>query len=414
MIDAVLLHPNDGCLTVARELTRRGVRVHALATPEYAHVTRSRGVRGEVMPDIREHPRAWLDALAGVDDGVLICGSDAASEWVVRHRARIPARLRSFEAPGGAHLDLMDKRTTYRIAAEAGVRAPWMHHVADRADLDDLLGELTYPCVLKPTLGHVAKELVGVGTVHIASRADALAHAVPLLDLGVPILFTELVPGPETLLEGAVMVRDHDGGYPLSYGRRKLRQWPMDYGVGSLTEAVPVPETVALTRRLLDHTGYVGLAACETKRHAGTGELYLIEVNVRVPGNFGLAQACGVEGPWRLYATLAGLPVGPQRAQVDGRKVVLPVKDAQAVIARVRRGETTYGRAARSLRGTRDFGAFAARDPLPALHQLASTLLKARGRVGRPSAAPVAVDVRAPLSPPLVRTACSPGGGRPS
>ena len=46
------------------------------------------------------------------------------------------------------------------------------------------------------------------------SRADVVEHAGRLLDLGVPVLLTELVPGPETLLEGAVAIRDADGELP--------------------------------------------------------------------------------------------------------------------------------------------------------------------------------------------------------
>jgi hypothetical protein len=46
-------------------------------------------------------------------------------------------------------------------------------------------------------------------------------------------------------------------------------------------------------------------------RHAETGELVLIEVNARVLGHFGLGDASNVDASWRLYATLAGLPLGP-------------------------------------------------------------------------------------------------------
>jgi predicted ATP-grasp superfamily ATP-dependent carboligase len=220
--------------------------------------------------------------------------------------------------------------------------------------------------VLKPTLGHVAKELVGVGTLRIDSRRELLEYAGRLLDNEVPLLLTELVPGPETALEGSVAVRTRDGSYPLEYGRRKVRQWPLDYGVGSLLESAQVPETLRMNRRLMDFTGYFGISACETKRHAETGELYLIEINVRVPASFGLAEACGVDGSWRLFAALAGEELGPQPAQVDGRKVMLPQKDIQAALARIRARETSPLQVLRSWRGTRDLGALSLRDPAPA------------------------------------------------
>ncbi len=374
----VVLHPNDGCLTMARVLAGRGVDVHVLPAPDFRYVLRSRAVSGRLLPDLGRRPEEWVAELNGVRNGVIISGSDAATEFLTEHRAALAPELVTFESANRLHVDLMDKQKLYRTAALAGVRAPWMLPVATRTDLDRHLDQLTYPLVLKPTLGHRAKELVGVGTVRIDTRAELLDRAGRLLDLGVPLLVTELVPGPETALEGAVAVRDRHGGYRLEYGRRKLRQWPLDYGVGSLTESADVPETIKMNRQLLDHTGYVGISACETKRHADTGELYLIEINVRVPGNFGLAQACGVDGPWRLYATLAGLELGPQPPQVDGRKVMLPHKELAAARARLGARQTTLRDVGRSWRGVRDTGAFALRDPLPGVALLAQLAGKLR------------------------------------
>jgi predicted ATP-grasp superfamily ATP-dependent carboligase len=141
-----------------------------------------------------------------------------------------------------------------------------------------------------------------------------------------------------------------------------------------------VPEAHANHLRLLEHVGFVGIASCEMKRHAGTGELYLIEINVRIPANFGLADACGVDGSWRLYATLAGLPLGPQPDQVDGRKCMIPFREARASWQRVRRHETSVGAVVRSWRGTRDFGVLSVRDPMPTVALLGRRMGKVLGQ----------------------------------
>ncbi len=377
---AVFCHPNDGCLTAARALVRRGVEVHLLATPEYRYVLASRGVHGRVMPDIRTHTQEWLDELNGIGAAAVLCGSDAASEWITTHRDRLLPTLRTFESADRVHVDLMDKQILYRTANEAGVRAPWMVHVATVDELAMHLDTVTFPCVVKPTMGHVAKQLLGIGTAAVASRAELAAATAPLLANDIPFLLTELVPGPETALEGSVAVRTPDGEYALEYGRHKVRQWPLDYGVGSLLESADVPETLKMNRQLLDQTGYVGISACETKRHSGTGELYLIEINVRVPASFGLAEAAGTDGAWRLYAALTGLPLGRQPEPVQGRKVMLPQKDLQAAVARIRRRETTPAAVLRSWRGVRDTAAWSWRDPAPALAQVRSIIAGRRAR----------------------------------
>lgn len=383
---AIFLDPNDGCLTMARVLVRRGCDVHLLAAAANSHMLTSRGVHGKVMPDPRGDSQAWLDAMRCLADsggGVVICGSDAASEWVSANRSALPDSIRTFESADGVHTALMDKYELYKLAAEIGVRAPWMHRISTHTELQAIDSAVTYPCVLKGALGHRARAILGHGTVQVDSRDELMTMADALLENQVAFLLTELVPGDETALEGAVTVRGRGGDYPLEYGRHKLRQWPPDYGVGSLTSSKSVPGTLAMNRRILDHVGYFGVSSCETKRHAGTGELYLIEINVRVPGSFGVAEACGVDGSWRLYATAAGIPLGPQPAQVDGRHSMLPDIEWLAVRARTSSHDQTWGEVLRSWRGTRDFGIVSLRDPRPALSMLGTMVRRRVSRIAR-------------------------------
>lgn len=380
---AILLQPNDGCLTVARALRRNGVDVHVLTSPEYSYVAASRGVDGVVLPEPLRDPEPWYDALcelAETGGGVVLSGSDSASEWLTQHRAALPANLRSFESTDGIHAQLMDKLSLYRLASGIGIRVPEFQHIRDRGDLLAVLPDMRFPRVLKARMGHMAKLTVGFGTVLISTRRDLLERGERLLDRGIDFLLSDIVPGRERRLEAAVTVRGEDGTYALAYGRRKIRQWPLDYGVGSLNQAAHVPETMAMSRKLLDHVGFHGIASSETKRNARDGELYLIEVNVRIPANFGLADACGVDGSWRLYATLAGIPLGPQPEQVDGRKCMIPFREARASWQRVRRRETSVGAVVRSWRGTRDFGVLSVRDPMPTVALLGRRVGKALGQ----------------------------------
>ncbi|HET8786615.1 MAG TPA: hypothetical protein VFM38_13335, partial [Candidatus Limnocylindrales bacterium] len=292
----------------------------------------------------------------------------------------LPTNLRSFEGCDGIHARLMDKLALYEMAADIGIRVPDFQHIRDRSDLIALLPDLRFPRVLKARMGHLAKILVGFGTVLVHTRRELLERGDHLLDRGIDFLVTDIVPGGERRLEAAVTVRREDGSYTLEYGRRKIRQWPLDYGVGSLNQSADVPGTMAMSRRLLDHVGYRGIASCETKRNARNGELYLIEVNVRIPANFGLADACGVDGSWRLYATLADLPLGPQPRQVNGRKCMIPFREARASWQRIRRRETSVGAVVRSWRGTRDFGVLSLRDPMPAVALVGRRVGKALGQ----------------------------------
>lgn len=381
---AIFLHAGAGSLTVARALRRHGVEVHALTDERDRNVLAGRGVRGRTMPHIGADRDTWLaelDRFAATGGGVVVPGSDEACAFLVRYRAELAPSLRTFEAAGSAHLVLMDPIQRHRTATEAGVRVPWMRHVRTFAELAAVRGELTYPCVVTPALGVLGGDLPGSGRVCLRSEADLMERAAHWWSWASDVLITEHVPGPLTAVETAVSIRARDGSYPLEYGQRTLRQWPPVDGVASLVESTDAPDALKLNRILLDHAGFHGVSSSETKRHAETGELYLTKVDVRMPATFGLAQASGADGAWRLYAALAGLPLGRPASPaqpVHGRKTVLHT-DLPAAVHRIRSGDASVTDVLRTWRGTRDVGVLDPRDPMPAL-VLAGGVLRTRLR----------------------------------
>jgi predicted ATP-grasp superfamily ATP-dependent carboligase len=161
MARAIVLDAADGGLAVACALRRRGVPVTVVAVPGYRWVTRARGIDGRIATT-RAEWLAELDDLASLGRGVLIPASDRAVEFVARERNRIPPDLYSFEGPSSAHLELTDKASLYRLAAQAGVRAPAVQRLSSRAELDAVAARAAYPSLLKPVLSHQYRDLFGI------------------------------------------------------------------------------------------------------------------------------------------------------------------------------------------------------------------------------------------------------------
>jgi len=352
-----------------------------LSNPSAAWIGHSRGVTGIELPDLAGAEDRWVDRiveLAADGDGVLIPCSDRASALLAERRADIPSHMRSFESPGSEHLRLMDKALLYEMAERAGVRCPWWRILRSADDLQAACGDLGSPCLLKPTLSHEWRRHFGLERVFLIDSLETLARkAEPALAVGLELMLTEHVPGPETNLEAHVAVRLADGSYPLEYTRRKLRQWPLDFGASSASVTDEAPLTRDLSRRLLDTAGFVGMASLETKIHAETGEPVLIEVNVRVPQDLGLGDAAGADASHRLYRVLAGLPLGPAPAARDGVKSVVLALEVRAARERLRRGDIGPLKLLRDYRGLRDLGVLDLRDPGPAI-ALARRLVKGR------------------------------------
>ena len=372
-MQAILVDFPDSGLPLARCLAAREVPVTILSDKSWA--VRTRWAEGHLMGQMRNDPEAWLDRfdeLARRGPGVLIAGSDAATEFLVGQRKRIPPELRSFESAASSHLELMDKGSLYEIAERAGVRFPWTLKLSSRAEVERVAEEASFPCLMKPALSHEWRRLFGEYRVIPLGNADDLAReAGPALDAGLELLVSEHVPGPDANLEGATTVRSSGGEYTVRYGRRKIRMYPPGFGAVAINECAEIPETMAMATALLDSVGFAGISHLEAKRHEQTDERVLIEVNVRVPRGFGLGDACGADASWRLYATLAGLPLGPAPPQRPGVRNVVPPLELRAIVAHLLRRKLTLAELLAGYRGVRSLNGLSWRDPVPALLVLA-------------------------------------------
>lgn len=311
----ILLDPYNAGLALSRRMVRAGARVSVVESVSI--VARSRGVHGVLAPYERAGER-WVEVLqtltADAQESVVLTGTDRASEWLVEFADRLPASLRAFEHRGSAHLELMSKEGAEAVARRAGVRVPWSAYASGIAELDALLADAPWPCVVKPVSSHAWRDRYGERRAFLAADADEARSLLrePLED-GFQMLLSQYIPGADDDVEEAIVVRLADGSYPVRFGCRKLRQYPTGFGETALGESAPLPEAMAVAESVLDAAGFVGVAGVEVKRHAETDERWFLEVNVRLPGQWGLGDACGVEASPRVVAALAGrtLPAPP-------------------------------------------------------------------------------------------------------
>lgn len=399
----VVLDPFNAGLAFARRIAGLGGRVTFVIDPTEPEVARSRSAESLIVPFESENDSwpAALRELAGSGEKLLVLpATDRGSELLARTAPDLPANIVAFEAPGSAHMTLMDKERADGVARSAGVPVPW---TATLSSLDDLTGvesDAPWPCVVKPVLSHDWRARYGNERVFLVADAEEAWDRLsqPLGD-GVAMLLCQYVPGGDDDVEEAIVVRCADGSYPVRFGCRKLRQWPSGFGVTTVGEALPLPEATAIAERVLDEAGFVGVAGVEVKRDANTDRRWFLEVNVRMPGQWGLGDACGADASARLVATMLGGAVGPSPDPVAGVRMVLPEFDAKVVLPALG-GVPAWKRPALAWRllrpyfGAREFGMFDPRDPGPALErarmflQRRLTRLSARLRrsgVSRPS-----------------------------
>jgi predicted ATP-grasp superfamily ATP-dependent carboligase len=372
----VTLDPHSAGLAVARCMTHAGARVTMIVAPGHSREAHSRGVES-VCVDYGDDGEGWLEALlqiaASGEDVVVLPATDRGSDLLMREGDRLPPNVRSFERQGSGHRALMDKDTADEIARRAGVAVPWTARVRDGAELAAAIADAPWPCVVKPIYSHEWRARYGEARAFLAHDADEARSLLerPLRD-GIGMLLCEYIPGGDDDVEEAIVVRLADGSYPVRFGCRKLRQHPCGFGATALGESSPLPETMALATRVLDEAGFVGVAGVETKRHPDTDERWFLEVNVRIPGQWGLGDASGVDATPRLVAALCGRELEPSRPMRPDVRIVVPSLDVQVLrellptVPAWRRPALLW-RFLRPYAGAGDRGLLDLRDPGPAL-----------------------------------------------
>jgi predicted ATP-grasp superfamily ATP-dependent carboligase len=370
---AIVLGGSFSGLSFARSLGRRRIPVLLLASgrflgtySRYAHVMR--------LPPVEHSPERWIGLLGQIGSrlpvpGALFPMGDAHTLLVARNRTALKRHFR-FLVPDTETVEkLVDKRSQYPLARAAGVPIPAVHFPASSEEARRLSGSLPYPCLLKPYVSHAARSELGGKLLVVGSPAELMSAYERISAAGVELMLQEIVPGEDTALLGYLAFWDGDGRELAWLTKRKLRQYPPQFGDGALQVTVEAPEVAELSRRLLRAFDYRGFVGVEFKRSALDDIYRLMEINPRVVSGNELAVAAGVDFPWIGYRHLTDSDWrgGPPNRFRHGVKYVNEEWDVQAYLALRKSGKLGLRTWLASLRGVRARAIWALDDPMPFL-----------------------------------------------
>lgn len=360
-------------LQTARLLAARGVPVIGIAKDRRHPFARTRvcreiweadtGGEGFVEKLIAEGPRLGGPAvlIPCQDMGVLHCS---------RHRERLAPWYRmALPKPEVVEL-LMDKLAFQEWAIEEGLAIPPTRILKNRGDAQAAARDLSFPCILKPSLKTSLWESNAASGVYRIESAQELLTLYDQCSQWSPVLILqEWIDGSDAELFSCNCYFDRNGVPVATFVARKIRQWPPGAGTSSLGEEIRNDEVLRETLRLFKAAGYHGLGYVEIKRHARTGRHYVIEPNVGRPtGRSALAEACGVELHYSAYCDALGLPLPEAGEQTyRGTKWIYLRRDARTAFHYWRTGELTLREWLRSWRGPKTWAVYSPTDLRPFL-----------------------------------------------
>jgi D-aspartate ligase len=380
-LPAIILGGKETAVPVCRSVGRAGIPVIAL------------GEAGDPIADSRYCTRfievdgseglvqQWLEALTSdPTPGVFLPASDHGVEVVVRNLPRLEELgYVCFETDVRATLDMLDKGRSYELAEQAGVPTPKSLDLRLPEDLGASFDGFEFPFGLKPLEGHLFREHTGSfeKLLMVENREELVAKAEPLLEAGIGLMATEIVPGADDNLYSLFTYIDQDGEPVAHFTGRKLRQDPPHFGVGSYVRQEDQDEVVELGLRLLRAIHYRGFGHVEFKRDPRSGGFKFIECNTRFSLPIALIIASGLDFPLFTYRRALGQPVTLPSDFRRGLRLWHPVPDLRSARQLHDEGELTWWAWLKSLLHRQRFTLLARDDPRPSLVANGRTIRRA-------------------------------------
>ena len=257
---------------------------------------------------------------------------------------------------------LNDKRRAAALAVSLGIAVPAVYRRSDGENLSVFASRVDLPCIVKPACGEkfglTAAKRYRIAKAE-AELADAFLHFSSLT--GEAPLVQEYLPGGGF----GCSVLAKDGTVYASICHRRVREWPVTGGPSSCCEAIDAPELIETARKMVQATGFTGLAMFEFKQDA-KGNFRFLECNPRVWGTYPLTRVSGSSFAlcW-LHAALGDTMPAFKPAQ-SVRMTFFP-SDAAAAFGYLRRGEVRrfFGAIGDALDPRVKSGLFERRDPKP-------------------------------------------------
>ena len=398
-----LLGGRLNALSAVRSLGERGVEVTVLDDHGEGHLAaKSRHCHRYLdTPLDASSSQWWLDVLSKEGAGAVVfpC-SDVGLEFLARNRLDlVNAGCLPIEADGDALITALDKEATYRRARALGISAPSTVRIRTSDDLALAVSDLEFPFGVKPASQHRFWEALRRNPALFAAWLDhpkgvvlddkeqLLRLVEPLVELGIEVLATEVVVGPDDNYCSYYTYLDASGLPLFHFTKRKPRQYPIHFGQGTYHVTKWLPDVADVGLRMCQGLGLRGICNVEFKRDSRTGELRLIECNARLTATDALERKAGLDLPWIAYTRAIGTTDVVASEFKDGLCQWVPLLDLKALVAYRRAGELTTTKWITSLARRQSFATFDLGDLGPSVASARARVKSLASRIPRASQA---------------------------
>ena len=260
---------------------------------------------------------------------VLFATEEKTVETVSAFRQQLAPWFRLRQPEHDRLMALMHKQGFQELAESVSAPVPRTVRLEGKADLANI-GELKYPCVLKPS-----KKDYGYGArfkkaYKVASPGEAAALYEEIHPVLADMVVQEWIEGSDGDVYFCLQYIGGDGEAVSSFSGRKIRSWPPRIGgTASCTAAWEVADELAqMTTTFFKQVSFVGMGSMEYKRDSRDGRFYMVEPTVaRTDFQEEVASINGVNIPVAAYCHEMNLPALPTQRPATPRIWRDPISD---------------------------------------------------------------------------------------
>jgi predicted ATP-grasp superfamily ATP-dependent carboligase len=384
---AVLLGGENGALPIARSLAQGGVETIIVASERPDDQTfHSRYCSRKVVLQRFDkandaHNIGVLKALAEslAEKPILFWGSDRETLFIHRNRKCL-AQWYRFLLPDEELTDsLVDKGRFAEFARRKGLPVP---ETRVFHGLRNILREryaLPYPCTVKPvymslwysdfikkhfgTYKHVLQR--------IASPEELVDYVCILPNIDKGIVVQRFIEGQDDELYSFHGYFNSSSEPVASFVGRKIRTNPIHFGGSAYIETIHRPDLMEFCQNVCKRIHFRGVVKIDCKRDTRTGQIYILEFNLRFNLWEHLGTSAGINIPRIWYDDLAGNNhEHTPRSYEAGRRWLYFAADLRALPQYLKSGEWTLRSWITSYRAPKVYHTLDWHDPLPLLFSL--------------------------------------------
>jgi len=263
---------------------------------------------------------------------------------------------------------IVNKKKQYELAERAEIPYPKTFYPRNFDDIYKINKNLNYPVFIKPIYSYKWQEkFQGIKGFKVDNSEELESRFRQIHSASIEVMIQEIIPGPNTNHYKANVYINKKNELLALFTLRKIRQYPVEFGVGSCVESINYEELKELGLKFFKGINYQGVGSIEFKKDERDGKLKLIELNPRYWQQSYLATVCGINFPLIQYLDLTGQNPEPQTKFKIGVKWLDLIADFQSFWDYFSQHRLTPWQWFKSLKGVKSIANFALDDLGPFL-----------------------------------------------